>query len=159
MSETQTIQPLLVDAVEAARLLGISRSKLYAMHSAGLLPLPVKLGKKTLWSVSELRSWITAGTPRRKSGEKIKKEKLKLQSQKDRWDRNRNIQAALIEAVAIILVPFIGWFLNSHSNKQGALLQKNVSISSEAETKENQSPVVVTYGPNSPVNIYIAPGQ
>lgn len=70
--------------------------------------------------------------------------------QQDRWYRDRNI----IQAIAIVLVPFISWFLNVHSNKQGITLQKNVSTSLNAETKGNLSPEVVTYGPNSPVNIY-----
>jgi hypothetical protein len=83
----------------------------------------------------------------------------RLRSQQSKWYRDRNIQAALIKAIAIILVPFISWFLNSYGNKQGASYQNNGSISIEAETKGNQSPAVVTYGPNSPVNIYLTPGQ
>ncbi len=59
-----TIVLLLLSAVEAARLLGISRSKLYAMHSAGLLPLPVSLGGCVRWSVDELRAWLSARNPK-----------------------------------------------------------------------------------------------
>lgn len=87
-----------------------------------------------------------------------KKEKVKMKSQQGRRYRNRKIQTAFIDAVATILA-IIGCFLNSQSNKQGASPQKNVLISSEAETKGNQSPAVVTSGPNSPVNIYISPSQ
>jgi hypothetical protein len=69
------------------------------------------------------------------------------------------VVVALIGAAAMILVPFINWLLNSHSNKQSISLQKNVSTSLNAETKGNLSPAVVTYGPNSPVKIYQMTGQ
>ncbi|MFA5423553.1 MAG: helix-turn-helix domain-containing protein [Phycisphaerae bacterium] len=71
MAETATttpvptdIEPLLLAAVEVAHLLGISRSKLYAMHSAGQLPLPVSLGGCVRWSVDELRAWLSARNPK-----------------------------------------------------------------------------------------------
>ena len=57
--------PLLVDAREAARLCGVSRSTFWALHSAGKVPLPVHLGRRTLWRVSELAAWTEAGAPPR----------------------------------------------------------------------------------------------
>jgi hypothetical protein len=69
------------------------------------------------------------------------------------------IIAAVITAVATVLAPVIIWFLNSHSNKQDVSIQKNVSTSLDVETRGNLSPAVVTSGPNSPVNIYLTPGQ
>jgi len=159
MSVETIAEKLLLSADETAALLGIGRTLLWGLHSAGKIPLPVKLGRRTLWNVEELRNWIAAGTPHREVWEQKKKEKLKLQAQQGKWYRNRNIQAALIKAVAIILVPIIGWFLNSHSNKQVFSLQKNVSTSLNAETRGNLSPIIVTSGPNSPVNIYISPSQ
>jgi len=59
-AETQTIEPLLLNAGQTAGLLGISRSKLYALHSAGLLPLPVSLGGCVRWDRVELRAWLSA---------------------------------------------------------------------------------------------------
>jgi hypothetical protein len=67
------------------------------------------------------------------------------------------IIAALITAVATILAPVIVWFLNSHSKNLSIPSQKNDSTFINAETKGNLSPAVVTYGPNSPVNIYQTP--
>jgi predicted DNA-binding transcriptional regulator AlpA len=68
------IEPLLLDSFGASKLLGISRSHLMALRSSGRVPSPVKLGNRTLWSVSELRNWIAAGTPRREVWEQRKKE-------------------------------------------------------------------------------------
>jgi predicted DNA-binding transcriptional regulator AlpA len=56
---------LLVDARAAARLCGVSRSHFLAMHSAGKVPLPVRLGRRTLWRAAELAAWIDAGCPAR----------------------------------------------------------------------------------------------
>ena len=72
VSETQTIEPLLLSAVEAASVLGISRSGLYALHSSGRLPLPVKLGRRTLWRFAELQDWTIAGCPSREKWLSIK---------------------------------------------------------------------------------------
>lgn len=49
---------LLVSATEAAKMLSISRASLYAYVDRGLLPKPLKIGKRVLWSVEELREWI-----------------------------------------------------------------------------------------------------
>jgi predicted DNA-binding transcriptional regulator AlpA len=65
---TQTPAPaaaLLVDAREAARLLGIARSSFWSLHAAGRVPAPVKLGRRTLWRVIELSAWTQAGCPPR----------------------------------------------------------------------------------------------
>jgi len=58
---------LLLTASEAARLIGISRAKFYAMHSSGRLgPLPVSFGKScTRWIRTELESWVEARCPSR----------------------------------------------------------------------------------------------
>jgi predicted DNA-binding transcriptional regulator AlpA len=59
----QTIEPLLLNAEQTAGLLGISRSKLYALHSAGLLPLPLSLGGCVRWHRAELAAWLSARNP------------------------------------------------------------------------------------------------
>lgn len=73
MSEVQTIPQttpataaLLVDADDGAVLLGISRRHFWALHSSGRLgPLPVKLGKRTMWVRAELERWAAARCPSR----------------------------------------------------------------------------------------------
>ena len=53
---------LLLSAAEAAQLLGVSRAHLYSMHSSGRLgPLPVRLGRRILWSRRELTEWCNSG--------------------------------------------------------------------------------------------------
>ncbi len=63
------IPPLLVSASEAARLCGVSRTSWWALHSAGRVPLPVRLGRRTLWRVAELAEWVEAGCPPRRMWE------------------------------------------------------------------------------------------
>jgi len=60
-------EPLLLDAKQAASILGISRTLLYSMHSSGQLgPLPVRLGRRALWRHDELKDWVVAGCPSRR---------------------------------------------------------------------------------------------
>ncbi|MFC1782726.1 helix-turn-helix transcriptional regulator [Planctomycetota bacterium] len=56
---------LLLNACEAAALLGIGRSHLYGLHASGRMPLPIKLGRRTLWRKDELAAWVAAGCPAR----------------------------------------------------------------------------------------------
>ena len=70
MSEEKDIttypEPLLVDAKQAAAMLGIGRSHFYSMLSSGQIgPMAHKLGKRSLYSVNELREWVDAGIPPR----------------------------------------------------------------------------------------------
>jgi len=66
--------PLLLSAVEAAELLGIGRSHLYSLNASGWLPLPVRLGRRTLWRKDELSRWVSAGCPERQRWEAIRGE-------------------------------------------------------------------------------------
>jgi len=50
---------LLLRPSEAAELLGLSRSKVYALLAAGELPA-VKIGNSTRVPVVELRAWLAA---------------------------------------------------------------------------------------------------
>ena len=65
-------EKILLSAVETAALLNISRTSLYALHSSGRLPLPVHLGRRTLWNFEELRAWTQAGCPAREKWVQIK---------------------------------------------------------------------------------------
>jgi predicted DNA-binding transcriptional regulator AlpA len=57
---------LLLDAKASAQLVGVSERFFWAMHSSGELgPLPIRLGKRTLWSRFELMDWVKARCPRR----------------------------------------------------------------------------------------------
>ena len=68
MMDTLTIstQPLLLSAADAARILGIGKRHFYGLHSSGKLgPLPISLGRRTLWRREELEAWVRAGCPAR----------------------------------------------------------------------------------------------
>lgn len=56
-------EPALLNAIETADYLGISRAHLYRLHNAGKIPLPVRLGGAVRWRIKELMAWIEAGMP------------------------------------------------------------------------------------------------
>jgi len=62
---SRTLEPLTVSAVEAAALIGVSKSTWYAWTDAGRTPAPLKVGGRTLWRFDELQAWIDAGAPPR----------------------------------------------------------------------------------------------
>lgn len=54
---------LLLNDLEAAALVGVSRATWHRLRAAGKLPRAVRLGRCVRWSRSELVSWISAGCP------------------------------------------------------------------------------------------------
>jgi excisionase family DNA binding protein len=54
--------PLLLRPTEAARLLGISRSKLYELLSAGELPV-IHIGRAARIPLAQLRDWVNEQLP------------------------------------------------------------------------------------------------
>jgi len=64
MSEDRNIEPILVPADVAASMLGMSRSFFYENLSSGRIPIrPIHFGRKTLFSVRDLESFVNAGCP------------------------------------------------------------------------------------------------
>lgn len=61
-----------VGAEDAAKMLGVSITHFKNLHAKGQCPRPVRLGRRTVWHVSELESWIAAGAPNREEWEGIK---------------------------------------------------------------------------------------
>jgi predicted DNA-binding transcriptional regulator AlpA len=58
-----TQEPLLVTALELARLLHVSLRTLWRLSSASLIPEPVRLGGTVRWRLDEIKNWIAAGCP------------------------------------------------------------------------------------------------
>ena len=59
-------EPLLLDPAAVGRLLGCSRSRVYELHDAGKLPMPIRtVSRGPRWRAEELRDWIRAGCPPR----------------------------------------------------------------------------------------------
>jgi predicted DNA-binding transcriptional regulator AlpA len=71
-SAPPSIAPEQVSAADAAAIAGVGGSTWWRLHSAGRVPKPNKLGGKTLWRVQELRDWISAGCPDRRTWEAMK---------------------------------------------------------------------------------------
>lgn len=57
MSAAEKIEPIAVRPAEAARMIGISRARLYQLIAAGELQ-PYKLGCATLIDVADLRALL-----------------------------------------------------------------------------------------------------
>jgi len=67
------VEPLLVSVSDVASMLGVSKALLYQMISDGRFGLMgIRFGRKRLFPVEELKSWVRAGCPKR---EKWMKEK------------------------------------------------------------------------------------
>lgn len=76
-ADQQTLEPLLIQISDAARILGISRATFYGWMAAGKIgPSPVRLGDgnhaKPLFSLVELRAWVSAGCPSREQWQAMK---------------------------------------------------------------------------------------
>ena len=66
LSKAVSVEPLLVDASDAAKLCGVSRSCWYGWLASGQAPGPaLRKGRVTRWSRLELVRWVEAGCPPR----------------------------------------------------------------------------------------------
>jgi excisionase family DNA binding protein len=69
------MEALLLSTEDAAKLIGVGRTHFYGMHSSGRLgPLPVRLGKRTLWNRTELENWVNGCCVNREKWQAEKKE-------------------------------------------------------------------------------------
>lgn len=66
-------EPLLVAAKDAAKLCGICRNTWLSLNTQGLVPRPVRLGRRVLWGRDELHNWVNAGCPSRVQWEERKR--------------------------------------------------------------------------------------
>ena len=64
--ETATQQlPLLLTADAAARLCSTSLRVWRQWDAAGKIPQAIRIGRRPLWRLDELKAWIAAGCPNR----------------------------------------------------------------------------------------------
>ena len=54
---------LLLDAGDAAKIVGVGRTLWYQLNSEAKIPAPIQLSKRVLWRRSELLKWADAGCP------------------------------------------------------------------------------------------------
>jgi excisionase family DNA binding protein len=57
----ELLNPLLITAVELARLLHVSTRTLWRLLSAGHVPAPLRFGGAVRWRVDEIKKWIADG--------------------------------------------------------------------------------------------------
>lgn len=62
----------MVSARGLANLLMVSERHVWALNARMELPAPIRLGRSTRWSISELEAWQLAGCPPRDRWEQIK---------------------------------------------------------------------------------------
>ena len=56
---------LLVDANRAAGLCGLGRTSWLKLNAMGKTPEPIRLGRRVLWRIAELRAWVDKDCPPR----------------------------------------------------------------------------------------------
>ncbi len=61
--------PLVVDARRLAKLLCVGLRTIRTWDAAGKLPAHVRISGRVLWRFDEIRAWLSAGAPDRKSWE------------------------------------------------------------------------------------------
>jgi predicted DNA-binding transcriptional regulator AlpA len=65
-------QPLLIGKRPLSQLLGVSERTLGRMDAAGRIPRAVVCNRTKKWRLAEIRAWVDAGCPDRKTWEKIR---------------------------------------------------------------------------------------
>ncbi len=66
---------MLVPADVAGPMCGRSEASWWRDLAAGRIPAPLKLGGRTLWRVQELRDWVEAGCPDRRTWDAVRARK------------------------------------------------------------------------------------
>ncbi len=55
--EINNIEPLMLRASQACKLIGVSERTLQNLRASGRLPLPVRLNGCVLWKIADLKLW------------------------------------------------------------------------------------------------------
>ena len=66
------VEPVAVAGGVAAAMVGLSARTWRKLNAAGLVPMPVRVGRSRRWAVEELRAWAAAGCPARGRWETIR---------------------------------------------------------------------------------------
>lgn len=66
---------LAVDAAELGQLLGCGERSIRTWNELGLLPKPIRLGNRVLWTVKTVRVWLQKGGLPREQFEALQKVK------------------------------------------------------------------------------------
>lgn len=66
---------LVADARLLAELLGVSVRHVRTLDSAGKIPRPVRIGERVTWRLDEVRDWLAAGCPDRRTWDTLRRVK------------------------------------------------------------------------------------
>ncbi len=64
------LQPLLLASPEAARVCGVCERTWRRLNRSGLIPRPLSIGRRRLWSRADLENWAACGAPSREAWER-----------------------------------------------------------------------------------------
>ena len=64
-TQVEADKRLTVSAEEVAAMLGISPRHWWGLNAQGRTPEPIRLGRRSVWALAEIRNWIEAGCPPR----------------------------------------------------------------------------------------------
>ena len=72
--DVSEVQPPLAFSAQqlADRLGGVSLRHIRRLDSAGKIPRPIRLGRSVRWPVQEIKDWMDAGAPDRRTWEAMK---------------------------------------------------------------------------------------
>ena len=59
----------LLSAKELAKILSLSKRQVFRLHSFAKIPAPLRIGGSVRWSEQTIRTWMSYGTPDRKTFE------------------------------------------------------------------------------------------
>jgi hypothetical protein len=62
-------EPLLVDTAVAAKACGVSSASWFRLKASGRTPGPIKLRRRVLYRLADLKLWVAMGCPDRKEFE------------------------------------------------------------------------------------------
>ena len=57
--------PLLIDACECSRLIGICKATWWGLDASARCPAALRVGKRKLWRFSDIQRWCELGLPAR----------------------------------------------------------------------------------------------
>lgn len=66
------LPPLLVPAERVASLLSISTRHVRLLDATEQIPVPLRIGRRTLWRVADIEGWVAAGCPSRHRWELVR---------------------------------------------------------------------------------------
>ena len=65
------VERAVLDAAEVGRVIGASRTSVYALHGREEMPAPIRVGRGLRWAKAEIEAWLLHGAPPRTAWERV----------------------------------------------------------------------------------------